>query len=259
MYRYRRRRRTQYETEDTDSPVEGLLRGIAGLYVLALAFLYFIDRSAFWEWLGFGVVALIVVILAARTIRNFLDRRRQEVFQALLARIKDRGFEQKVLNFIIRCGRIREDGRIGFDHRGYTFASDRLRDLQDEARTDGLDFSGEELFQVLHYYIERDEKRLTQESIKTSKQYTLENLSGAEFEQVLYRLFRAMGYAVQLTGRSGDQGGDLVANKDAERILIQAKRWEAPVGNSAVQEAFTAKKIYDCHEARVISAGSFAA
>jgi restriction system protein len=63
-----------------------------------------------------------------------------------------------------------------------------------------------------------------------------------------------MGYVVELIGRTGDQGGDLVANKDGERILIQAKCYrDWSVGNDAVQQVVGAMKIYDCNKTMVIT------
>ena len=67
-----------------------------------------------------------------------------------------------------------------------------------------------------------------------------------------------MGYTVQLTGRTGDQGGDLVAIKESERLLIQAKCYKnMAVGNDAVQQAFAAKTLYDCNKSIVITTSDF--
>jgi HJR/Mrr/RecB family endonuclease len=106
---------------------------------------------------------------------------------------------------------------------------------------------------ALKAFIQDKEERLTRESIqKTPQQYSL--LSGTDFERLLKRLFAAMGYEVQHIGQAGDQGGDLIANKGGERILIQAKCYrDWSVGNSAVQQAVAAMKFYDCNKAMVIT------
>lgn len=85
------------------------------------------------------------------------------------------------------------------------------------------------------------------------------DLSGSGFENLLYRLFQAMGYTVQKIGRTGDQGGDLIANMDGKvRLLIQAKCYNgSPVGNAAVQEAVAAQKYYDCNGAMVVTSSDF--
>jgi HJR/Mrr/RecB family endonuclease len=100
------------------------------------------------------------------------------------------------------------------------------------------------------------EEALVRESISlTPKQFN--DFSGSDFENLLYRMFVAMGYAVQKIGKVGDQGGDLVANVSGQRILIQAKRYTGAVGNGAVQEAVAAQRFYDCNRAMVVTNSSF--
>jgi Restriction endonuclease len=64
----------------------------------------------------------------------------------------------------------------------------------------------------------------------------LDHLTGREFEQRLATLFRHQGYSVKLTKGSGDQGADLLLSHGTVRIAVQAKRYTARVGNSAIQE-----------------------
>jgi HJR/Mrr/RecB family endonuclease len=49
-----------------------------------------------------------------------------------------------------------------------------------------------------------------------------------------------MGYRVEQTKLSGDQGADLVVIKLGEKTVIQAKRYGGKIGNSAVQEIMAA-------------------
>ena len=106
------------------------------------------------------------------------------------------------------------------------------------------------------HYIQEKEERLTRESVSVLPQ-KFSTLSGSDFENLLYRLFTAMGYAVQNTGKTGDQGGDLVANLNGQRIVIQAKCYSGTVGNAAVQEAVAAQKFYDCNKVLVVTNSSF--
>jgi HJR/Mrr/RecB family endonuclease len=85
----------------------------------------------------------------------------------------------------------------------------------------------------------------------------LDTLSGREFEGVLVRLFRRMGYSVEETKVSGDQGADLVLSKFGEKTVVQAKRSRAAVGNTAVQEAVAAVRHYGADHAMVISTSEF--
>jgi HJR/Mrr/RecB family endonuclease len=82
-------------------------------------------------------------------------------------------------------------------------------------------------------------------------------LSGGDFENLLVRLYESMGYIVQHPGGRGDQGGDLVLNKNGQRILVQAKRYSGDIGNAAVQQAVAAKKYYDCNRVMLIGSSNF--
>lgn len=64
------------------------------------------------------------------------------------------------------------------------------------------------------------------------------SLSGVEFERELGTLYRNMGYQVELTPRSGDQGIDLVLRKNGKTTVVQCKSHKAPVGPAVVRELF---------------------
>ncbi|MEK6984838.1 MAG: restriction endonuclease [Candidatus Thermoplasmatota archaeon] len=82
-------------------------------------------------------------------------------------------------------------------------------------------------------------------------------MTGSEFEDFVAKYYETMGYKVLKNGGSGDQGADLIANGRGERLAIQVKRWDAPVGNSAVQEVIAAKTFYACSRAVVVVSSSF--
>ena len=85
----------------------------------------------------------------------------------------------------------------------------------------------------------------------------LNQLSGTEFESFLAGLFRAQGYAAELTPLTGDYGADLILIKDGRRIAVQAKRYVGSVGVSAVQEALSGQAYYQCDDAWVVTTGAF--
>lgn len=85
----------------------------------------------------------------------------------------------------------------------------------------------------------------------------LDQLSGVEFEEFLAGLYRAQGYAAELTPTSGDYGADLILSKDGRRIAVQAKRYVGSVGVAAVQEALSGMAYYQCQAAWVITTGAF--
>ena len=93
-----------------------------------------------------------------------------------------------------------------------------------------------------------------------SKTYTLKDIdlmTGIEFENFLCDLFQKMGYHTISTKASGDQGIDVIAEKDSVKIGIQAKCYTGTVGNSAIQEAVAGKTYYSCDKVMVITNSRF--
>ena len=84
--------------------------------------------------------------------------------------------------------------------------------------------------------------------------HRIDLMTGSEFEAFLVKAFKAIGHDVEATPVSGDQGADLILDKD---IAVQAKRTSSKVSNKAVQEVFTAQKYYDCTGAMVVTNGDF--
>jgi len=85
----------------------------------------------------------------------------------------------------------------------------------------------------------------------------IEHLDGFEFENLIGNLFKKAGYKVQVTKKSGDQGADIIAEKDGISTAIQTKKYNGTVGNKAVQEIVAAMKFYDCDKSVVITTGTF--
>lgn len=83
-------------------------------------------------------------------------------------------------------------------------------------------------------------------------------LSGGEFEQYIALVLRDNGFKkVQVTKGSGDQGADVLAERNGVSYAIQCKNYEGAVGNFAVQEAYAAAQFYRCDKAAVICPGEF--
>lgn len=90
--------------------------------------------------------------------------------------------------------------------------------------------------------------------------YCLEDLdlmSGHDFEKFLRQLFEKMGYKVELTKLSNDQGADLVIGKFGEKIVVQAKRYNHPVSNKAIQEVVASIKHYKADRGLVVTTNDF--
>jgi restriction system protein len=97
-----------------------------------------------------------------------------------------------------------------------------------------------------------EEQMLREESSDYS-----ENLSPTDFEVHCANVLRKHGWIARLTGASGDQGVDVIAERENIRVVVQCKKYSGPVGNKAVQEVFAAKKHEAADHAAVVTNASF--
>jgi len=83
-------------------------------------------------------------------------------------------------------------------------------------------------------------------------------LDGSEFEAYVALVLEDNGFKhVELTKGSGDQGADILAERNGKSYAIQCKNYAGAVGNFAVQEAFAGAQHYGCEVAAVICPGTF--
>lgn len=83
-------------------------------------------------------------------------------------------------------------------------------------------------------------------------------MEGHEFEYFCASLLRKNGFTnVEVTKGSGDQGVDILANKDGVRYAIQCKNYSSPLGNTSVQEVEAGRQFYHCHVGVVITNSTF--
>ena len=71
-------------------------------------------------------------------------------------------------------------------------------------------------------------------------------MEGRDFEFFCADLLQKRGFLdVEVTKGSGDNGVDILAEKDGVSYAIQCKRYDEPVGVKAVQEAYAGRDYYD--------------
>lgn len=87
--------------------------------------------------------------------------------------------------------------------------------------------------------------------------YLVDAMDGFQFEDFLVKIFQTIGYDVKETRRTQDQGADLFVTRFGKSMVIQAKNYSGSVGNSAVQQAISAKTFYACDEAMVVTNSYF--
>ncbi|MCR4275501.1 MAG: restriction endonuclease [Candidatus Wolfebacteria bacterium] len=242
--------------DDRDS-IWDIAASLIGLYFLWLVFLYITDRTAYWRQFWYFVVFLVVVIAGSFAWKEFRYRRKQKKLDNLINSIKQNGLEDDVKNFINRFGM--HKGKDDWKYLDHSFDWEQLKIFRKVLNEKGTQLSldkWDDVLSLLRNYIHDTGEKVIRDSISLNpKKFT--DLSGPEFENLLYRLFEAMGYTVQPTGKTGDQGGDLIANLNGQRLVIQAKCYSGTVGNKAVQEAIAAKRIYDCNRIVVATNSSF--
>ena len=101
------------------------------------------------------------------------------------------------------------------------------------------------------------EQKLESENFHSITIQDINLITGYEFEHFLKTLFEKMGYKVELTKLSGDQGADLIISKFGEKVVVQAKRYSKKVNNKAIQEIVAAIKHYGAERGIVITNSEF--
>ncbi|GAX04873.1 Mrr family endonuclease [Secundilactobacillus pentosiphilus] len=86
----------------------------------------------------------------------------------------------------------------------------------------------------------------------------IDGMSGLDFEKYVADLLKRIGYTnVATTSASGDNGLDVLAHNGNTYYGIQCKLYTAPVGNSAVQEAYSGGSYYKTDKNIVITNNYF--
>lgn len=108
--------------------------------------------------------------------------------------------------------------------------------------------------------VSRQERRSTSKSWidAQAEMLRVDRMGGTEFEHWFAGLLRDYGFiSVNVMGKSGDMGGDVVAEGYGDRWAFQCKRWENKVGRSAVSDALGAKGLYSCNRAVAVTNNYF--
>ncbi|MDO5425541.1 MAG: restriction endonuclease [Eubacteriales bacterium] len=90
--------------------------------------------------------------------------------------------------------------------------------------------------------------------LASRKKPDLAHLTGEEFEKYCVKVLKKNGFRhIRRTGGSGDHGIDILCRKRFRQIAIQCKCYSGSVGNSAVQQAYTGKDLYQADLAVVMT------
>ena len=84
-----------------------------------------------------------------------------------------------------------------------------------------------------------------------------DDMDGWEFEEYVAKLLVRDGYIhVEVTRGSGDQGVDILAQRDGVSYAVQCKHYTGKIPNKAVQEAYAGAEFYGC-DVPVVLTNSF--
>ncbi|MFL2072890.1 restriction endonuclease [Marinilactibacillus psychrotolerans] len=102
--------------------------------------------------------------------------------------------------------------------------------------------------------LEKDENVIFNVSQATAD---IETMGGYDFEHFIVKVLEALGFRAEVTKASGDQGVDILAQKNYKTYAIQTKRYSTPVGNKAIQEIVSGKQHYNANEGWVITNSTY--
>jgi len=102
---------------------------------------------------------------------------------------------------------------------------------------------------------EKFNKCTEQKSNKLNKKLLM--LEARQFEFEIANLFRHKGYKSFATSLSGDDGIDVFASNDDEKVIVQCKRWKHPVGRDKVDELAGVKNRYMTDRAILATTSTF--
>jgi HJR/Mrr/RecB family endonuclease len=82
-------------------------------------------------------------------------------------------------------------------------------------------------------------------------------MSPVAFEHHCAAVLKTQGWMCKMTRASGDFGVDVIAECKEMRVVIQVKKWQAPVSLSAVQEVAAGAAMYKAGVAAVVSVSGY--
>ena len=117
-----------------------------------------------------------------------------------------------------------------FDEETNSFSAKALRELERETGID-YEITHEEMFKEREIY-PIDE---------------IDKMDGMDFEKICADILSYNGFEnIEVTQGSGDQGIDVLTEKDGIKYAIQCKRYSSKLGNTPIQEVHAGRKYYKC-------------
>jgi hypothetical protein len=89
----------------------------------------------------------------------------------------------------------------------------------------------------------------------------LDTADSRRFEEEIAKLYRSFGYQAVVTKTSGDLGADVIAEREAERIAIECKRYNASqvIGTPILQKLHSAVVVHGATRGVLVTTATFSA
>jgi Holliday junction resolvase len=132
----------------------------------------------------------------------------------------------------------------------------RMADIEEE-----LDRLGSDIDRVYQREQQRFELDLATRRRRLANLESLRSMDPFDFEVLVCRLYRSMGFEANYTPKSGDKGVDVHAIKGDRRFAIQCKRYGfgSVVSGEEIQKLYGAMRQAGCHSAILVTTGRFSA
>lgn len=86
-----------------------------------------------------------------------------------------------------------------------------------------------------------------------------DKITPKNFERLVGKIFERMGYSVQITGSTGDEGIDLICTRrgEYEKIIVQCKRYKGKVGAPTIRDFYGALLHSKASKGYIVTTGHF--
>lgn len=168
-------------------------------------------------------------------LRDAIERMKKNCVRAMKTTYKN-SKQHKHRIFVAFCEELKQNREL---------FSDETREFADEMLGEVTRISGET---VNPQSSDRAKASLPQQCRLSVTLADIDRMDGHEFEAWCASLLKANKYEnVVVTQGSGDQGVDVLAEKDGIRFAIQCKCYTKDLGNTPIQEVVAGKAFYNCH------------
>ena len=146
---------------------------------------------------------------------------------------------------------------VGSQIKLYEEALAAYRSNQEKARAAQLEYEqAQREAERAQQEAERARQQAERERLRKLSEYWT-SLSGVEFERELGILYGRLGYRVESTPRTGDEGIDLILRKDGKTTIVQCKRQNAPAGPAIARELFGSMTAFGADNGILACTGGF--